>query len=219
MVAEMELMDYYYNMRDIKTKMQNMVARYRKERKLVKSGMPSVWDYYEEMHAIMTRYESNNSEILANCRSFSADTKDSAENSEKKWKIKDAMSRKSATSSQSGSDSQSNNTDIETQSEGDHKDDNQTIDNDQTVNLDENISFFSVPEKSKNDKNPLLVRSSLKKYKRSIPSVEWDKSDDIDLFFFSMSKTVKKLPYCEQVQLKKEISCLVFQAELKSIPA
>ncbi|XP_036344242.1 uncharacterized protein LOC118753624 [Rhagoletis pomonella] len=72
MVAEMELMDYYYNMRDIKTKMQNMVARYRKERKLVKSGMPSVWDYYEEMHAIMTRYESNNSEILANCRSFSA---------------------------------------------------------------------------------------------------------------------------------------------------
>lgn len=41
--------------------------------------------------------------------------------------------------------------------------------------------------------------------------------DEIDLFFNSMAKIVKKLPRYEQVQLRMQISSLVGNAELKSI--
>lgn len=36
--------------------------------------------------------------------------------------------------------------------------------------------------------------------------MELDKKDDIDLFFLSMAKTVKKLPYPKQALLKEDIS-------------
>lgn len=41
--------------------------------------------------------------------------------------------------------------------------------------------------------------------------------DDIDLFFQSLAKTVKKLPKDEQVRLKMSIGNLVFEAELRNI--
>lgn len=41
--------------------------------------------------------------------------------------------------------------------------------------------------------------------------------DDIDLFFKSLAKSVKRLPQNEQVRLKMGISNLVFEAELKNI--
>lgn len=41
--------------------------------------------------------------------------------------------------------------------------------------------------------------------------------DEIDLFFLSLAKTVKKLPSNEQIRLKMGISNLVFQAELRNI--
>ncbi|KAF5294575.1 hypothetical protein FQA39_LY13334 [Lamprigera yunnana] len=42
-------------------------------------------------------------------------------------------------------------------------------------------------------------------------------SDDIDLFFISLAKTVKKLPQNEQVYLKMGLSKLVFEAELRNL--
>lgn len=42
--------------------------------------------------------------------------------------------------------------------------------------------------------------------------------DDLDLFFLSLAKTVKKLPQKEQVRLKMGISNLVFEAEMRNIP-
>ena len=41
--------------------------------------------------------------------------------------------------------------------------------------------------------------------------------DDIDLFFRSLAKSVKRLPQNEQVRLKMNISNLVFEAELRNI--
>lgn len=75
-----------------------------------------------------------------------------------------------------------------------------------------------MPEKTKKYlNNPLLDSYASKKQKRARLTVELDKNYDIDLFFLSMAKTVKKLPYPNEALLKKDISDLVFQAELKNM--
>lgn len=45
-------------------------------------------------------------------------------------------------------------------------------------------------------------------------SVQNNELDNVDLFFASLAKTVKKLPQYEQARLKMSIGNLVFQAEL-----
>lgn len=79
-----------------------------------------------------------------------------------------------------------------------------------------NISFISARGNLKSTRNPILNNycSKVQNTERSL-MVETNGHDDIDLFFLSMSKTVKKLPHHEQVHLKKNISNLVFEAELK----
>ncbi|XP_067642232.1 uncharacterized protein [Eurosta solidaginis] len=172
----------------------------RRERKEVeKTGMPSTWERYDEMEDILRRYESHGQHEQDDDK-----TNIKKENDWKKNRRK--ISQNDSDLHQNDSDDQSEFDDI-SQSGGE---DVSTT----------NTSLVSMPKKTTCTKNPLADKNrSTKKIKLSQPSpiMEIDKNDDIDLFFLSMAKTVKKLKLHEQIKLKQNICNLVFDAELNSV--
>ncbi|XP_067642230.1 uncharacterized protein [Eurosta solidaginis] len=198
--VEMEIQNMKYTVNEIRVKMSNMKSRARRERKEVeKTGMPSTWERYDEMEDILRRYESHGQHEQDDDK-----TNIKKENDWKKNRRK--ISQNDSDLHQNDSDDQSEFDDI-SQSGGE---DVSTT----------NTSLVSMPKKTTCTKNPLADKNrSTKKIKLSQPSpiMEIDKNDDIDLFFLSMAKTVKKLKLHEQIKLKQNICNLVFDAELNSV--
>ncbi|XP_067642231.1 uncharacterized protein [Eurosta solidaginis] len=200
MAEQLEDYGYSYSEEELRTKMHNLNARFRRERKEVeKTGMPSTWERYDEMEDILRRYESHGQHEQDDDK-----TNIKKENDWKKNRRK--ISQNDSDLHQNDSDDQSEFDDI-SQSGGE---DVSTT----------NTSLVSMPKKTTCTKNPLADKNrSTKKIKLSQPSpiMEIDKNDDIDLFFLSMAKTVKKLKLHEQIKLKQNICNLVFDAELNSV--
>ncbi|XP_004518891.1 uncharacterized protein LOC101455486 [Ceratitis capitata] len=195
--VEMELEGYKFSILELKTKMHNMTAKYRKEKKQFRAtGIPSDWEPYEEMESLITEFERGRSEALDRESHQSS-------HSEKKFK----HNRDESTPYHE------NNS--ENVSEEEENFDEHASQDDKDVALSK-IPFISVRGDLKPNTNRVAHKNITNecKLKRSLT----ENYDEIDLFFISMSKTVRKLPIHAQVHLKKDISNLVFEAELKSLP-
>nr|XP_036221226.1 uncharacterized protein LOC106626956 isoform X3 [Bactrocera oleae] len=190
-VVEMELQGFKYSLIEMKTKMHNMTSKYRRERIEVRStGIPSLWEHYDEMDSLITEYENGPRDSMdidySNAKKIKSDHGMSLLISQKNHK-----SRKDCKSS-------CNDNNFDTISGSDD-------------NVEKNISYNDENMETSNNSS-----ISVQNTKRSIV-VETNGHDDMDLFFLSMAKTVKKLSHHEQVHLKRKICNLVFEAELKHL--
>nr|XP_036221223.1 uncharacterized protein LOC106626956 isoform X1 [Bactrocera oleae] len=209
-VVEMELQGFKYSLIEMKTKMHNMTSKYRRERIEVRStGIPSLWEHYDEMDSLITEYENGPRDSMdidySNAKKIKSDHGMSLLISQKNHK-----SRKDCKSS-------CNDNNFDTISGSDDNVEKNISYNDENMETSNNSSI-SVRENLKSTRNSVRNNycSKVQNTKRSIV-VETNGHDDMDLFFLSMAKTVKKLSHHEQVHLKRKICNLVFEAELKHL--
>ncbi|XP_054086480.1 uncharacterized protein LOC105217639 [Zeugodacus cucurbitae] len=210
-VVEMELQGFKYNLSELKTKMHNMSSKYKRERIQVRStGIPSLWEPYEEMDSLLTEFENGPRDCQNNVKTNEIKIKSDRRTSPL-VPIKNHISHRD-------SESPCNDNSFATLSESDDNVEESNSQNGEDV-APPKIPFISVRENLMSTKNPLNNSITKVQSTKRPHAVGVDGYDDIDLFFLSMAKTVKKLPHHEQVYLKKNISNLVFEAELKGIKA
>ncbi|XP_011202273.2 uncharacterized protein LOC105225489 [Bactrocera dorsalis] len=209
-VVEMELQGFKYSLIEMKTKMHNMTSKYRRERIEVRTtGIPSLWEHYDEMDSLITEYENDRRNSL-----------DIDHSNVKKIKFdheKPFLMPEKNHNTRRDSKSSCNDKNFDTLSESDNSVEKNVGHNGEDTAELNNFSM-SVRENLKSTKNSVCNNycSKVQNTNRSIV-VETNGHDDMDLFFLSMAKTVRKLQHHVQVHLKRKICNLVFEAELKDL--
>ncbi|XP_039961370.1 uncharacterized protein LOC120775303 isoform X1 [Bactrocera tryoni] len=209
-VVEMELQGFKYSLIEMKTKMHNMTSKYRRERIEVRTtGIPSLWEHYDVMNSLITEYENDRRNSLDIDHSNAKKIKFDHENP--------LLMPEKNHNTPRDSKSSWNDNNFDTLSESDNSVEKNVGHNVEDMAESNNYSI-SVRGNLKSTKNSICDNycSKVQNTNRSIV-VETNGHDDMDLFFLSMSKTVRKLPHHVQVHLKRKICNLVFEAELKDL--
>uniref|UniRef100_A0A0K8VEP8 BESS domain-containing protein n=1 Tax=Bactrocera latifrons TaxID=174628 RepID=A0A0K8VEP8_BACLA len=190
--------------------MEGYIYHCRRERIEVRTtGIPSLWEHYDEMHSLITEYENDRRNSL-----------DIDHSNAKKIKFdhgKRLLTPEKNHNTRRDSKTSCNDNNFDTLSESDNSVEKNVGHNGGDVAESNNYSI-SVRKNLKSTKSPVWdnYSSKVQNTNRSIV-VETNGYDDMDLFFLSMAKTVKKLPLHLQVHLKRKICNLVFEAELKEL--